>query len=74
MWALEEKDEEVDSSQRTTLGNLQGKHLLDYLYQASTNTPLFYAALAVTQIIAQIEKIADSSVWNVVLRAKEEVN
>lgn len=70
MWALEKKDEEVDSCQRTTLE----KHLLDYPYQASTNMPLFYAALAMTQIIAQIEKIAESSVWSVVLKAKEEVN
>lgn len=74
MWALEKKVEEVDSCQRTTLVNLQRKHLLDYPYQASMNMPLFYTALAVTQIIAQIEKVPDSLVWSVILRAKEEVN
>lgn len=59
MWALEKNDAEVDSYQRTILENLQRKHLLDYPYQ---NTPPFYAALAMTQIIAQVEKIFDSSV------------
>lgn len=73
VWALEKEDEEVGSCRRTTLGNLQRKHFLDYPHQASTNTPPFYAALAIIQIIAQVKKIADFSVWSVVLRAKEEV-